>query len=72
LKDAILRMIVERCDGRPLSRQDATLAAFEIKQSALLEAVELAHQDRSTPVRADVLGSRERMRQAEGQCTICP
>ena len=39
VKDAVLRMLVERFDGRPLSWEDATmdlaLAAFEIKQMAL-------------------------------------
>jgi hypothetical protein len=39
LKDAVLRMLVERFDGRPLSWKDATmglaLAAFEFKQMAL-------------------------------------
>ena len=39
VKDAVLRMLVERLDGRPLRWEDATmgleLVAFEIKQMAL-------------------------------------
>jgi hypothetical protein len=42
LKDAVLRMIVERFGARPLSWEDATqalaLAAFEIKQAGLRSA----------------------------------
>jgi hypothetical protein len=50
LKDEILRMIVERFDGRPLSwdvcEHALSIAAFEIKQAAMFAPAALREQER--------------------------
>jgi hypothetical protein len=53
LKNAILRTIVEQFDGRPLTwdicEQALAVAAFEIKQAALLAPGTLIRPDQRSP-----------------------